>query len=841
MIKLSKNSIGTRILMLSIGIVTVAFLLLGLIAGLAFRDLAHGFLAIVETQNQEFAEMLTRNSERSRNRFVQIFEENARAKGENLIARDSLNLKNPFLENSYSQVREALQNSFNFDASMLLASFVVIEGEQIKAWQYLDREHKEGLSLPIVYDSSRESWLSSFQGQPVQVYDPGMENLRTLEKPTIRKVQVTVGSGESRRTVAAYEAIVPICESVPEFIPERLKEGEAIAYLRYLISLEMMDQTIAMEESEMQALLQEQQDITQSTLNKTLTNTNDRIARLGLILISAVLLVILMAFAISLWVSRRMAQPIEELSRAADTIAQGDYDQAIRILSEDEIGRLGQSFEMMRVQVKTFTEKLQVLVEERTARLHEALATVTAQSQKIREIMEQIDQGILTIDAEQRIESEYSHHLLVLYPEAGHELTGRPVLDLLFQGSSWRGEEIQKVRESLSACLGEDVLNWDINSENFPRQVQYPSGTGLRTYELRWNPIAGELGIQRFLLTIREKTKELALEEQVRVAAQRSNRLTQALSDLVAVRADAVGAMLRDSHASLLDIEASQYEEADQRRNYIRLHTMKGAARSLGLKALAQAIHEAEIFLQKLFRFESFDSESFVKAVAVIRDELDFLRDVAGRILKIKVDGEEAEIRSLFEMLAEELREAVRLCGEHQVDLGGIVIEDRVVQWHPRFLVDLVQAIRHALTNSLDHGYFKPIKEGKLPASEKVFFRIAARREAGQVILVFEDEGFGFDRKAIRELADRLGMVMECENDYLRVLLRGGVSTAQEVTQLSGRGAGLSAIETFAAEWGGTIALMDNAPRGTRIVVTLPEAASFCSLSRGLLKDPISA
>ncbi len=81
MLKLSRQSIGTRILMLIIGIVTVAFIILGLIGGLAFRNLAHGFLAIVELQNQEFAEMLNRNSERSRNRFVQMFEENARAKG----------------------------------------------------------------------------------------------------------------------------------------------------------------------------------------------------------------------------------------------------------------------------------------------------------------------------------------------------------------------------------------------------------------------------------------------------------------------------------------------------------------------------------------------------------------------------------------------------------------------------------------------------------------------------------------------------------------------------------------------------------------------------------------
>lgn len=841
MLKLSRQSIGTRILMLIIGIVTVAFIILGLIGGLAFRNLAHGFLAIVESQNQEFAEMLNRNSERSRNRFVQMFEENARAKGETLIARDSLNLKNPFLENSYTQVRESLQNSFNFDSSMLLASFIVIEGDQIKAWQYLDRDHKEGLSLPIVYDSSREVWVSSFQGQPVLVYDPGMENLRTLEKPTIRKVQVMVGSGDARRTVAAYEAIVPICESIPEYIPERLLQGESIAYLRYLISLEMMDQAIAMEESEMQKMLSEQSKITQSTLDKTLDDTNARLARLALILISAALLVILVAFAISLWVSRRIAQPIEELSQAADKIAQGDYDQPVQMQSEDEIGRLGQSFETMRVQVKTFTEKLQVLVEERTARLHEALQTVTTQSQKIREIMEQIDLGILTIDAQLKIENEYSHHLSKLYPKAGRDLAGAFVLDLIFENTPYGGEDIQKVRESLAACLGEDALNWELNADHLPRQLQYGSGASLKTYELRWNPIVEGQTIQRFLLTIRDRTKELALEDQVRVATQRSNRLTQALSDLVTVRADAVGAMLRDSHSSLLEIEATQHEEADHRRNYVRLHTMKGAARSLGLKALAQAIHEAEIFLQKLFRFESFDSEGFEKSIAVIREELDFLRDVAGRILKIKVDGQEPESRSLFEMLAEEMREASKLCSERQVDFGGIVVEDRVIHWNPRFLVDVVQAARHALTNSLDHGYFKPIQEGKLAPTEKVFFRIAARREAGQVILIFEDEGFGFDRKAIRVLADRHGMVLKSDEDCLNVLLREGLSTVQEATQLSGRGAGLSAIHTFAEEWGGAIRLMDNEPRGSRIVVTLPEEATLCGTKLRLKKDPVSA
>jgi two-component system chemotaxis sensor kinase CheA len=82
---------------------------------------------------------------------------------------------------------------------------------------------------------------------------------------------------------------------------------------------------------------------------------------------------------------------------------------------------------------------------------------------------------------------------------------------------------------------------------------------------------------------------------------------------------------------------------------------------------------------------------------------------------------------------------------------------------------------------------------------------------------------------------------LKSDHDYLKVLLREGLSTVQEVTQLSGRGAGLSAIQSFAREWGGTITLMDNDPRGSRIVVTLPEDSALSEASLRLKKDPVSA
>ncbi len=90
-------------------------------------------------------------------------------------------------------------------------------------------------------------------------------------------------------------------------------------------------------------------------------------------------------------------------------------------------------------------------------------------------------------------------------------------------------------------------------------------------------------------------------------------------------------------------------------------------------------------------------------------------------------------------------------------------------------------------------------------------------------------------------MADRLGVALNSDEDYLKVLLREGLTTVQEATQLSGRGAGLSAIQTFAQEWGGVVRLMDNQPRGSRIVVTIPEESSLAGTSLLIKKDPMSA
>ncbi len=838
----SSQSIGTRILLLVIGIVSLAFVTVACIGGLAFNNLTDGFLSIVNDQNQQFAQMLNRNSERATNRFVDIFEENARTKGETLIARDSLNLKNPFLDNSFTQVREALQNSFNFDSSMLLASFVVMEGDQIKAWQYLDRDHKEGLGLPIVYDSAQQSWIASFQGQRVTVPDPGMENLRTLERATIRKIEFIIGSGVNQHKVAAYEAIMPISEGPTDHIDQRLKDGETIAYLRYLISLELMDQAISSEESAMQETKEEQRKITEHTLDKTQHDITHRIRSLALVLVLTAIGVLCLAFMISLWLSRRIAQPIKELSLAADKIALGHYNQRIDINATDEIGRLGKSFETMRVQVKTFTENLQVLVDEKTVRLHDALQTVTSQSQKIREIMQRIDQGILTIGPQQEIEEEYSQHLRNLYPISGPSMAGRSVIDLIFRDSIASNEEINMCAQSLACCLGGDPLNWDMNAESFPRQIKYVDDCGEKTFELSWNPIIESGIIQRFLLTIRDKTKELILEEQLKDAAQASSRFIQSLTELVSAPSDALAAMLRDSHAALKEIEQSQDSPSlEHKRNYIRLHTMKGAARSLSLKQLALAIHDAEVFLQQLVSHGEYDGQGFAAAVSRIRDELDFNRDIAFRVLKIKIDDFGDESQTLFEMLSNEVRVVRHLCQQHHVKLGGLVIEDRVLDWNPRLLIDAVEATRHALTNSLDHGYFKPIEEGKMPADQQVFLKVSAFCDNGEINLVFQDEGLGFDKVAIRQLAKRQGISWASDDELINIMLLEGLTTAKEVTHLSGRGAGLSAIQTFAREWYGRLQLLENQPRGTKIIVSVPETKAFTSDFSDARKDPTSA
>jgi two-component system chemotaxis sensor kinase CheA len=96
------------------------------------------------------------------------------------------------------------------------------------------------------------------------------------------------------------------------------------------------------------------------------------------------------------------------------------------------------------------------------------------------------------------------------------------------------------------------------------------------------------------------------------------------------------------------------------------------------------------------------------------------------------------------------------------------------------------------------------VAAGKPPAGR---LALRARQTTGELVIEISDDGRGVDWEGVRDKAEALGLRTETEADLLQALLNGGVSTKLAPTEISGRGAGVSACAHACEALGGQMSL----------------------------------
>jgi two-component system chemotaxis sensor kinase CheA len=178
----------------------------------------------------------------------------------------------------------------------------------------------------------------------------------------------------------------------------------------------------------------------------------------------------------------------------------------------------------------------------------------------------------------------------------------------------------------------------------------------------------------------------------------------------------------------------------------------------------------------------------------------------------------------LFGRLPRMVRDLATTCAK-QVQLqvtGGDTELDRT----------LLEAIRDPLThivrNSVDHGIESPedrVRDGK-PEHGTIW--IDARHEGGQVMIEITDDGKGFDLSRIAEKAVAAGVISAeaaptmGEREIAQLVFHPGLSTAEKVTTVSGRGVGMDVVKRSIDEIGGTIDIETALGVGSKLTLRIP-------------------
>ncbi|MDR1728576.1 MAG: chemotaxis protein CheA [Acidobacteriota bacterium] len=208
--------------------------------------------------------------------------------------------------------------------------------------------------------------------------------------------------------------------------------------------------------------------------------------------------------------------------------------------------------------------------------------------------------------------------------------------------------------------------------------------------------------------------------------------------------------------------------------------------------------------------------ENFNKAAQQMEKLIRELQEMAMTIRMIPVSGLFKKMIRLVHDLSVKSGKKVdlQLSGE-ETEVDKTVVET------------ITDPLVHLLRNSLDHGLETPDERVKSGKPETGVVRLSARHEEGEIWITVEDDGRGLDKEKILEKARGKGLVQGdgadlSEKAVFGLIFQPGFSTAEKVTDISGRGVGMDVVKQNLEKIKGKIDIQSKPGKGTQMKLRIP-------------------
>jgi two-component system chemotaxis sensor kinase CheA len=594
-----------------------------------------------------------------------------------------------------------------------------------------------------------------------------------------------------------------------------------------------------------------------TALNGTLATTTTAIA-------IATGIAILLLTLIGSLLYRQITRPLSRMQAMMSEIAASqDFTRRVPVGRMDEIGHSIVAFNGMIERI----QENSALLKQKTADIHAML--------------QNMQQGILTVVEGALVHAEYSAYLEAIFET--NDIAGRSLMDLVFSDTDLGADTLSQVQAASHACLGEDSINFEFNQHLLVGEIskRMPDGR-VKILDLSWSAITDETDtIVRLMLCVRDVTelRQLATE-----ASEQKRRL-EMIGEILAVSQEKFHEFIESSADFISENERiiRKHSKADSEaiaELFRNMHTIKGNARTYKLQYLTDIVHETEQRYHELRQPDTdrtWDQESLVQELERVKqavnsyariNELSLGRKGPGRsveqYLTIDIQHIQESLRrleavnpgnaddlvsmrdalrqtllllgtqSIGEALSSVLESLPSLAGELGKEAPVVRISDHGYRLRSEACGTIRNAFMHLLRNCVDHGIETAEARrahGKAPAGT-IDIEVGVAEDALQITL--SDDGRGLALGRIRGIAVERGWIgrdeVPADEEIARIIFRPAFSTAETVTEISGRGVGMDAVREFLEREGGRIELrFTDAREGAafrqfQMVVCLPES-----------------
>lgn len=443
-------------------------------------------------------------------------------------------------------------------------------------------------------------------------------------------------------------------------------------------------------------------------------------------------------------------------------------------------------------------------------------------NERMRLVLDSTGDGLVTCNLDGTVEGGVSLAARSWFGEP----EGQVVWDYLFAGN-----DAQRVQFQLGwQQLQDGLLPFELLVDQMPRRFELACAH----YEIDFKPIGKDGSLTGLLLIVKDITARLDGER-----AERSARELQAI----------VANILRDTAdfqrflaemQTLLERVVHTCEDDVQKRS---LHTMKGNAAVYGFTGFAElchriegelaegqpfALHAAELqtgWLDALQRVHNFLPDTNTAQVVLSQDEYDHFvaRLVRGEephdLLHIAESWRFQPVASVFARMARQAHRVATALGK-QV---RVTTQDQALRFDPEAMAGFWESLVHVIRNAIDHGIEAPERRRRGGKPAEGHLLLGAHLAGDDLVVSITDDGGGIDWAAVRDRARQQALPHATHEELVAALFTDGLSTRFEVTELSGRGVGLAAVQEACRTLGGTIDVRSEPGVGTTFAFRLPK------------------
>jgi len=205
----------------------------------------------------------------------------------------------------------------------------------------------------------------------------------------------------------------------------------------------------------------------------------------------------------------------------------------------------------------------------------------------------------------------------------------------------------------------------------------------------------------------------------------------------------------------------------------------------------------------------------------LVRDISQLFRITSG-LQRISMSLRMIPIKQTFQRMARLVRDLAKNSGK----LIDVEMEGEETEIDRNMVDEVYNPLVHMVRNSVDHGIEMPEDRVKAGKKERGLIRLRAYHRGGDIVIEITDDGRGLDRDKIIEKAIKNGHIQTAEGmtdqEIYRLIFLPGLSTAEKITDVSGRGVGMDVVKQAVEKLRGKIEIESTPGRGTTFIASFP-------------------